>query len=163
MQHQSLGTSNCVFCAKDDGELHEFKTFDTDENIQYTILLARVGGGNLTAIEAKYHLSCLTALRNRHRSFLRKSQSNVDDGEQSKNEARAFMELVTHIDNSVENGIFCFTFCSLRQMYEGHLQILGIGKEIYKKNMFYVTFLMLKSKMMGKEQYWSLNKECSKC
>jgi len=42
------------------------------------------------------------------------------------------MELVTHIENSVENGIFWFTFCSLRQMYEGRLQILGIGKEINK-------------------------------
>jgi len=39
------------------------------------------------------------------------------------------MELVTHIENSVQNG---FTFCSLCQMYEGCLQILGIGKEINK-------------------------------
>ena len=28
LQCQSLGNSNSIFCAKDDGELHEFKTFD---------------------------------------------------------------------------------------------------------------------------------------
>jgi len=102
------------------------------KDLQDTILLARISGGDLTAIDTKYHLSCLTSLRNRHRSFLRESQSNIDDGEQSKNEVRASMELVTHIENFIENGIFCFTFCSLHQMYEGHLQILGIGKEINK-------------------------------
>jgi len=35
-------------------------------DLQDTILLTRISGGDLTAIEAKYHLSCLTALRNRH-------------------------------------------------------------------------------------------------
>jgi len=58
LQGQSLGTSNCIFCAKDDGELHEFKTCDADENIRRmakdTILLTRISGGDLTAIETKY-------------------------------------------------------------------------------------------------------------
>jgi len=59
LQRQSLGASNYIFCAKDDGELHEFKTFDADENVRRrmakdTILLARISGDDLTAIEAKY-------------------------------------------------------------------------------------------------------------
>jgi len=75
-------------------------SFDADENIkrmakvlQDTVLLARISGGDLTAIEAKYHLSCLTAFRKKHQSSLRESHFSINDGEQSKNEARAFMVL----------------------------------------------------------------------
>ena len=45
-----------------------FSTFDTDSNMQTMItelqdvyLFARIDGGDLIAIEAKYHLKCLTA------------------------------------------------------------------------------------------------------
>ena len=75
-------------------------SFDADKNIKRmatdlkdTILLARISGDDLTAIVAKYYLSCPMALRNKHHSFLRGSDSSIDDGEQSKNEARAFMVL----------------------------------------------------------------------
>ena len=140
-QRQSLESSKCIFCTKDDaaGQLHEFRTFDADDNIrrmatdlQDTELLAKISGGDLTAIEAKYHLPCLTTLRNKHRSYLRQNQSCSDDREQDTNEARAFVELITHVENCLENGIFCFKFCSLRQMYERRLQMLGINKTVNK-------------------------------
>ena len=126
-------------CTTDDGHLHEFRTFDADSNVrrmaidlQDSALLTRIEGGDLTALEAKYHLSCLTALRNRHRSFLRQSETSNIDREEGKIEARAFVELITHVENSIENGTFCFKFSVLRQIYESRLHDLGITKEINK-------------------------------
>ena len=53
---------------------------DADDNVrrmatdlQDTELLAKISGGDLTAIEAKYHLACLTSLRNKHCSYLRQN------------------------------------------------------------------------------------------
>ena len=36
--------------------------------MQDTSLISRISGGDLVAIEAKYHRSCLTANKNRYRS-----------------------------------------------------------------------------------------------
>ena len=65
----------CIFCEKDDCQFHEFQTYDANDNVkkmakdlQDTALLTRIEGGDLTSLKAKYHLSCLTWLRNRHRS-----------------------------------------------------------------------------------------------
>ena len=101
-------------------------------DLQDSALLTRIEGGDLTALEAKYHLSCLTALRNRHRSFLRQSETSSIDSEEGKIEARASVELITHVENSIENGTFCFKFSVLRQIYGSHLHDLGITKEINK-------------------------------
>ena len=86
LQCQSLENSKCIFCTKNDGHLHEFRTSDADDDVrgmatdlQDTALLTRISGGNLTAVEAKYHRSCLTTLRNRHCSFLRQNQSCSED------------------------------------------------------------------------------------
>ena len=86
-----------------------------------------VNGGNFTPLEAKYHLSCLARLRNRHRSFLRQCLGS-SDGKEGKIEARAFVELITHVENCVENGTVCFKFSGLRQIYESHLFDLDIRK-----------------------------------
>ena len=104
------------------GHPHEFRTFDADNvrgmatDLEDTALLTRIDGGDLTALEAKYHLSCLTTLRNRHRSFLRQSESFSNDGEEGGIEARAFVELVTHVENSIENGTFCCKLSMLCQI-----------------------------------------------
>ena len=101
-------------------------------DLQDTVLQTRVDGGDLTALEVKYHLSYITELRNRHRSFLRQSQGSNSDGNEGKIGARAFVELITFIENCVENGTFCFKFSELRQIYESRLHDLGIRKEINK-------------------------------
>ena len=77
----------CFLCEKgareDDGDLRQVSTFETDENIRIIItelndsrLLVRIVGGDLTAIGAKYHLKCLTELKNRYRSHVRKSNKD---------------------------------------------------------------------------------------
>ena len=101
-------------------------------DLQDTVLQTRVDGGDLTALEVKYHLSYITELRNRHHSFLRQSLGSNSDGNEVKIGARAFVELITFVENCVENGTFCFKFSELRQIYESRLHDLGIRKEINK-------------------------------
>ena len=124
LYRQPLARNKCIFCEKYDGQLHEFQTLDANDNVrrmardlQDTALLTRIEGGDLAALEAKYHLSCLAGLRNRHRSLLRQSQSQGSDEflADSKIEARAFVELVTHVENSLKSGTFCFKFSALCQ------------------------------------------------
>ena len=67
----------------------------------------------------KYHLSCLTVLRNRHRSFLRQSETSSIDRKEGKIEARAFVELITHVENSIENGIFLNYFPNAQEQNDG--------------------------------------------
>ena len=52
----------CIFCSKPSGKLHQCATMGLDNNLQKmatdmedTRLLARISGGDLVAIEAKYH------------------------------------------------------------------------------------------------------------
>ncbi len=60
-------------------------------DLQDASLLAKIEGGDLIALEAKYHLSCLVKLRNRHRSYLRGIQNaSSKSHEERKMEARAF-------------------------------------------------------------------------
>ena len=79
---------------------------------------------------SQYHLACLTGLRNRQRSYLRQSLSSQSNLEESQIEARAFV--VTHIEDAVADGTFCFKFSSLCQMFESCLGDLGISKEVNK-------------------------------
>lgn len=79
------------------------------------------------------HLICLAGLQNDHRSLMRQSQAYSDvHREEKKIQARAFVELVIYVENSVEDGTFYFKFSQLRQFYERRHQNLGIEKEINK-------------------------------
>ena len=107
---QPLDKSSCIFCNEQNGHLHEFRMLDADENVrrmatdlQDTVLLSTTEGGDLVALDAKYHLACLAGLRNRHRSFIRQNQdSHSSHTEDMKTQARAFVELITYVENAVE-------------------------------------------------------------
>lgn len=102
-------------------------------DLQETALLTRIEGGDLIALDAKYHLACLAGLRNRHRSLMRQRQDSSDSQKQEKKiQARAFVELITHVENCVEGGQLYFKLSSLRELYENRLLDLGIRKEINK-------------------------------
>ena len=102
-------------------------------DLQDTALLAKIEGGHLIALDAKYHLACLTQLRNRHRSLMRESQQHPYSlGEDKKKQVRVFAELITYIENSVEDGTFCFKFSELRHLFENRLLDFGINKEMNK-------------------------------
>jgi len=130
----------CLFCTGSDGDLHECMTLEADKNIrematdlQDTAILARIAGGDIVAIDGMYHLNCLTEFRNRHRSFKRRIR-NVDESkmEEKKIKARAFIELVNFVENSVEEDVFCFKLSELRHMYADRLKGLGVQMEVNK-------------------------------
>ena len=128
----------CLFCQKEDGHLHEIRTLGADETIrqmamelQEIQLMSRIEGGDLIALEAKYHLECYTLFRNLYRALIRKKEQ--DSGispavHQIK--ARAMVELFSYIENCVEDGTFCLKFSMLHQLYENRLQELGVDTEI---------------------------------
>lgn len=130
----------CIFCTKSEGSLHEFMTLEADKNVrnmaadlQDTAVLARIAGGDVVAIDGMYHLSCLTEFRNRHRSLVRK-RKKVDGGkvDEKKIDARAIIELINFIENSIEEGVLCFKVSELRHKYAERLVALGVQKEINK-------------------------------
>ena len=137
-RRQSMDKMACLFCQHEDGNLHEFRTFKADETVrqmakvlQETELMTRLEGGDLIALEAKYHLECLTGLRNRYRSLLR--QRETDSGESSETamiKARGLVELFSYIENCIEEGTFYFKFSVLHELYQNRLRDLGVDNEI---------------------------------
>ena len=115
----------CLFCQQTDGHLHEVRTLGADENIRQmaselhdTELMARMEGGNLITLDAKYHRECLTTLQNRYRSLLRQHEKDSSGSAEEVMKARALAELFTHVENCVEDGTFHFKFSVLHQLYE---------------------------------------------
>ena len=72
----------CIFCDVDGSEpLHEFSTFNTNRSINQMAtdmdLLVKISGGDLVAMEAKYHFNCLSKYRNVLISDLWKVQASL--------------------------------------------------------------------------------------
>lgn len=120
--HPTQPKNICIFCAKAEDQLHDCTTLHAHENVQCmatelqdTALLARIAGVDLIAIEAKYNLSCLSELRNQHCSLSRqqRQQSCEAESERQKTKAKAFIELTTPTENSVEDGTYYCTFILL--------------------------------------------------
>ena len=118
----------CIFCKKDSDEiLHESlavdkKIRDMAKELEDFELLSRISGGDLIAIEAQYHIGCLTKFRNSHCSLKRKEDNMVEDSlNEMMNESQAFVELTTYIETSVEEGKMLFKLSELHSMYEARL------------------------------------------
>ena len=101
-KRKALDVQQCFFCEKgeEENDLHEVSTFDADTSIRdmiteinETMLMTRIVGSDLMAVEAKYHLTCLTKLRNQHRSFTRVSIQVPENIDEKMNESRAFVEI----------------------------------------------------------------------
>ena len=134
----STDKMSCLFCQRKDGHLHEFRTLDADETVRHMAielqeaeLIARMEGGDLVAIDAKYHLQCLTDIRNRYRSLARLREGEAESlSEEKKIKARVFVELCTYIENCVEEGVHYFKFSDLHQLYEKRLSCFSFTKEV---------------------------------
>ena len=131
----------CIFRGKgkEEGEVHKFCTFDADENVRTiatelkdTKLLSTLAGGDLIAIEAKYHLKCLVGLRNRYRSFKRKSRKILPNTEEKMIESIVFVELTNYMEKSVIGGTLLFTLKELYALYVDRLQNLGVRKYVHR-------------------------------
>ena len=92
-------------------------------------LLSRISGGDLIAIKAKYHMRCLTTLRNKERSVERKKKrievcwQALED--EKVNESRTFVELKEYIMDAVLNETYFFVMPELHSMYENCLKDFG--------------------------------------
>ncbi len=60
----------CIFCSKSSGTLHLCSTMALDhelrkmaEELQDTTLLTKIAGGDLVAIDAKYHNNCFCSTK----------------------------------------------------------------------------------------------------
>ena len=69
-RRQLLDKSKCIFCEDGSDKLHQFSTLKLDTRVrsmardpQDASLLAKIEGGDLIALEARYHLNCLVKLR----------------------------------------------------------------------------------------------------
>ena len=114
---------SAFFCDKITSEqLHEIMTLNVDKSIQSMAiemsdreLLVKISGGDLIALEAKYHLSCLTIYRSRYRTF---STQNTARQTSKQARGRAFSEVVVHIDDALSQDIYSFKLGELCTAYE---------------------------------------------
>ena len=98
-------------------------------------LLTRIIGGDLIAIEAKYHLKCQVNLRNRYRSLIRMSNQEPANTSEKMNESRAFVELTSYIEKAVGSGILLFKLSEIHSMYVNRFEDLGIIKLVNKNGL----------------------------
>ena len=96
--------------------------------LQDTQLLAQIDGGDLNAKEAK----CLVSLRNRYRSYKRKSSQAPENIDEQMSESRVFVELVSFINKVVESGTLLFKLVELYSLYVDRLGDFGIKKLVNK-------------------------------
>ena len=71
--------------------------------------MSRISGGDIIAIEAKYHINCLVSYKNRYRSIRRAHVSESSSNTEGRVlQARAFSELISNIEDNIENGTYLF-------------------------------------------------------
>lgn len=131
----------CIFCNKSGGELHNAST----ENISATVkryatdlndtnLLVKISGAcDLLAMDAKYHLTCLTALYCRHRSYM--NLKNKDCLDMSRIHSVAIAHVVNYLEEEreeSENGSVMFKLVDISQIYKTKLQELGVIQEVHQ-------------------------------
>lgn len=131
----------CIFCEVSSEPLHEFTTFNASKSISQMAtamgdknLLVKLSGGDLVAIEAKYHFNCLSDYRNRYRAHLRAgaSSSNSPCLADSRAKAQAFAEMAADIESMIEEGNQIFKLTDLHAIYEDRLRKLGLDTSINK-------------------------------
>ena len=94
----------CILCDEGGGKLHEVCTFATNQNLRHMItelqdssLLPKICVLDLIASEAKYHLTCMTELRNRYGGHLRRAEGADKEADRLK-ESQAFVDLINYIE-----------------------------------------------------------------
>ena len=129
----------CFFCEKSAGkeQLHEVSTFKTDKRVRECAALLenddlrrRLSGGDMVALEAKYHTKCLTNLYYRASMVQREQEGNKNSDNMLC--GIAFAELVTYIDESrLKDSTTApvFKLADLSKLYSSRLDQLGIKQE----------------------------------
>ena len=137
------------------------------EELRDTSMMSKLVGGDLVAIDAKYHNSSLSAYKNRYRSLMR-SKASLHGSKEVENPllARAFAELVSYIESNVESGSYIFKLSVLHSLYEDRLSSLGIEKSInktrLKKQLMEHFSLNVRNSQMARTVFLSLMKAYKK-
>jgi hypothetical protein len=134
VQSSSLSSLLCFFCDKCTGEskepLHSVSTMDMDNRIrqialdlQEESLLAKLSAGDMVALEAKYHKSCLTSICNRARSS-RSHELRANEKDSNVLHGIVLAELVSYIEYTREetNSLSVFKLSDLSKMYASRLE-----------------------------------------
>ena len=94
-------------------ESHRAATLAIDSNVRAAAtklqdhkLLSKLAAGDMHALDAYYHASCLTALYNRARNIRTSQEEEVTDTSQVSLEAIALAELVMYIEEAPRPIVF---------------------------------------------------------
>lgn len=159
---QNAKPESCTACGQAGGkQLHEVSTFATNEKVRHMVtelqdnaILPRISDVDLMAADARYHLKCVTELRNRYRCHLtRKREENFEKEEEKIKESQAFVELTENIKDCTIDDKLIFQLSELHSLYTSRLQTLGVVKQINKmrlKNSILETFPEAQDQSDGK-------------
>ena len=136
--------ASCFICESEKGPFHEVSTMELDARVRECAtllndekLLAKLGGGDLIALEARYHGTCLTMLY-RRAEYARRE--NIPEEEKPQRlEGIAMAEVVTFIEESRKTGAELPTFrlADLAKIYTSALEQLGM-KTTAKLNTYHL-------------------------
>ena len=124
----------CIFCDQPAGSegLHNASTYEIDKRVrqyaldlQDTVLLTKLAAGDMIAIEAKYHKSCLTALCNKARAV---AGSTSGSNQHNNLDSIALAELVAYMEDCRNETDIApvFKLTDLAQLYKARLEQLGV-------------------------------------
>lgn len=127
----------CFLCESEGGELRDAMTIKGNKRLNECAktlndgkLLAKLSGRPVIAQELKYHPTCLVALYNRQRDFLRAQEQEKAQEHWKEAYPIAFSELVTHISeikaSSDGTDPPIFKLADLTTLYKQQLEQLGV-------------------------------------
>ncbi len=125
----------CFFCDKEDSveNLTQAQTFELDRKVRDAAnqlcderLLARLSEGDMIAVEALYHKTCLSSLYNRLREIKKSSRTNTD-ADSAIIEGMVLEEIVDYLKSSSESqeDIPVFKLSDLKSLYSQRLKEYG--------------------------------------
>ena len=141
-KRQASGVQNqhaCIFCKNGAGKLHQCSTMGLDQELrkmatelQDTSLLSVLSGGDLEQL--KLNITTIVFLCTKISTEVNKELFVQVIFLRNKifSQARAFAELVSYIECSIDGGTYIFKLSELHALYEERLQGLGINKTINK-------------------------------
>ena len=125
--------------------LHNVCTFELDARVrkcafalQDQKLLAKLSAGDLVALKASYHSSCITSLYKRAETVCKDEAADT----KLQLEGIALAELITYIEESRESSdsITIFKLVDLANMYTSRMEQLGADTEaiVHTKRAFFI-------------------------
>ena len=140
-----LPTTNkniCFFCEKPGENLIKAETPNIDKRVRSYAeglgdrkLIAKLSAGDMVAIDAMYHLKCLTKLGNNHRSLERRNKKGKTQNYNTSHDALVFAEIVAYIEEQ-KQVLDCIPIFYLRKLSNMYVYRLA---ELKKMNICDIT------------------------